>query len=152
MKKYLLYVFGIFIVFLVSISFMDVSTDISDDVMVSTELKTASFFQIGAFLDKETAYNLKQKENAVIEFDGEYYYVYKAILFEKENVNKMIEYLNDSNYYYYIKKRNMNNDDYLKVSELEGIMKTSTSEVAFLRINNNILKEYEAIYENNGND
>lgn len=152
MKKYLLYVFGIFIVFLVSISFMDVSTDISDDVMVSTELKTASFFQIGAFLDKETAYDLKQKENAVIEFDGEYYYVYKAILFEKENVNKMIEYLNDSNYYYYIKKRNMNNDDYLKVSELEGIMKTSTSEVAFLRINNNILKEYEAIYENNGND
>lgn len=131
MKKYLLYVFGIFIVFLVSISFMDVSTDISDDVMVSTELKTASFFQIGAFLDKETAYDLKQKENAVIEFDGEYYYVYKAILFEKENVNKMIEYLNDSNYYYYIKKRNMNNDDYLKVSELEGIMKQVHQKLRF---------------------
>lgn len=146
MNKYLLYIFGIFTVLTLAIIILEEQEEPTKQV--SIEQVEIKIFQIGAFKDIKSATNLKEKENSILIKTNDYYYVYKSILIKEENISKMINYLNDKNVYYYIKNDYIDSNKLKKIEEYENLMKDTTSELAFITINNKILKEYEGIYEN----
>lgn len=147
MKNLLAVSIGVIVSILIGSLFMKVSSkpEAAEFVSGSNEIKA---FQVAAFNTEDAALKEASNKNGIVIKDNNYYCVYVAILKEQENINKMVSYLNDTNTYYYIK--NIELDEYISTEliKYEELMKKTTSNVAFLRLNEQILK---FVGENNEN-
>lgn len=139
MKNVLAVSVGVIISILIGSLFMKVSSKPEQVKFVNANNETKAF-QIAAFNTLETALKEAENKKGIVIKDNDYYCVYIAILKDQENINKMISYLNDINTYYYIKNIEINNDLSDELIKYEELMKNTTSNVAFLKLNEQILK------------
>ena len=100
--------------------------------------------QIGVFTKEEYAFNLKQKYNGKVVYDDGVYRVYFSILFDKENINFITDYLEKNNIGY-ITKRIYISSNAKEIKKYENIMKQMKSEKGKLKINEEILNMYEGV-------
>lgn len=123
---------------------MGISKEPQENVTpVMSESNTIKAFQVGAFTSKETAEKEALSKSGKVITDGQYYYVYVAILSDQENIDKMINYLDEKNYYYYLKNINLSSEFKIELSKYEELMKQTTSHIAFLELNKRVLEMYE---------
>lgn len=124
--------------------FMKNSSDPVDTIPVSNSTyQDLKAFQIGAYTNVESANHEANEKDALVVSDGKYYYVYKAILSNTANIEKMINYLNKENVYYYIKNIDSSQNFKDELYKYEEMMRQTTSDIAFLELNKRILALYE---------
>lgn len=138
---------GVFIAILIGSLFMGISNREEDTTPVSSSNEIKAF-QIAAFNDQKTADEEANKKKGIVIKDNNYYCVYIAILKDQTNINKMISYLNENKTYYYLKTIDLNSDLTSELIKYEELMKNTTSNVAFLKLNDQILKLIGENYEN----
>ena len=144
MKNIIAVISAIFVSLLLGYAFMGVSKEPQENVTpVMSESNTIKAFQVGAFTSKETAEKEALSKSGKVITDGQYYYVYVAILSDQENIDKMINYLDEKNYYYYLKNINLSSEFKIELSKYEELMKQTTSHIAFLELNKRVLEMYE---------
>lgn len=100
-------------------------------------------FQLGSY-ENETLANKNKKKNTIIVKEDNMYCIYAAILSDKDNIERMIEYLNKTNTYYYIKDISSSSSFYQELYKYEMMMKETSSDVAFMELNKKILELYRS--------
>lgn len=143
MKNIFASVLAIIIVILIGSLFMKTTSSDEEISSVNHELNVIKAFQIGAYKTKESAVEIANKNNGAISFDGEYYYVYIAILEDLENIEKMMRYLSKNNTYYYLKNITVPENFKSNLIKYEELMKSTTTEIAFLELNKQLLRQYK---------
>lgn len=118
--------------------FMETTSDEIPVVNTNDQIKA---FQIGSYVKKE---NVEDKSGLIV-FDGEKYNVYYSILSNSKNIAYMISYLNKHKIKYYLKNINVSNNFQSELDYYEKLMLETASDVAFLELNNKILKAYEVL-------
>lgn len=105
-------------------------------------------FQLGAYNDYDSALKEAEKQSSIVVKDDEHYLVYSSLLSNTANIERMMNYLDDKNVYYYVKTIDANEEFTNELFKYEEMMKSSTSDIAFLRLNSKILELYGEEYEN----
>ena len=93
MKNIIAVISAIFVSLLLGYAFMGVSKEPQENVTpVMSESNTIKAFQVGAFTSKETAEKEALSKSGKVITDGQYYYVYVAILSDQEYIDKIKSY------------------------------------------------------------
>lgn len=143
MKNILVSVSSVIMAVLVGSLFIKVSNSketIQPTIMTNNSVKA---FQVGAYTNQTSANEEAISKEGVVSFDGEYYYVYIAILSDEENLEHMRRYLDKKNTYYYIKSIDVSQEFKNSLLTYEELMKESSSDIAFMQLNERILDLYE---------
>lgn len=105
-------------------------------------------FQLGAYSTLEQANKEAEEKNGIVVKDDIHYLVYSSLLSNTSNIERMMKYLDDKNIYYYVKTIDANDEFTSELYKYEEMMKSSTSDIAFLKLNSKILELYGEYYEN----
>lgn len=144
MKNVLASVLSVIVAVLIGSLFMKVSN--AEEEIVEPTISTNSSvkaFQVGAFTNQASAEEEAISKEGKVSYDGEFYYVYISILSDEKNLEQMRNYLDKKNIYYYIKTIDVNQEFKDSLITYEELMKESSSEVAFMQLNQRILDMYE---------
>lgn len=120
--------------------------NIDRDVKMAIKTEdTITFFQVGVFKQEENALNFMKKYNsAIIIKDNDYFRVIIAILTNEEAIIKEKAFFDSLGIEYYLKKENVNNEEFIKkLKEYEQLL-ISSSDETYNTINKKILKLYES--------
>lgn len=139
MKNIIATFLGLSVVLFLSTYFIQVSDDTQK---VSTNLVNPKIIQIGAFEEKDSADYMVNNIGGKIVKDDVFYYVYIGILSDTANIERIISYMNKNNIYYYIKDGNFNTSFLEELNKYEEMMKTTTSDIAFLELNKKVIDIY----------
>ena len=102
MKNIIAVILGIASSMLIATLFMDVSSSPSENVTpVMGEIGEIKAFQVGAFESIEKATDVANEKQGIVVSDDNLNYVYIAILSNSLNIERMINYLDSINSYYY---------------------------------------------------
>ena len=140
MKNILAITFGVIISVFIGSLFMRISSDedsLSSLVNYENNIKA---FQVAAYTSFNAALDEAKNKNGIVIKDEDYYCVYIAILRDSSNINRMIKHLNDNQTYYYVKNIDLSSEIQEELVKYEELMKNTTSDVAFLKLNDQILK------------
>lgn len=140
MKNILAVTFGVIISVIIGSLFMKVSNNPSDSSTLVNYENNIKAFQVAAYTSIQAAEEEAKNKNGIVIKDDDYYCVYIAILRDSSNVNRMIKYLNDTQTYYYVKNIDLSSDIQDNLTKYEELMKNTNSDVAFIKLNNQILK------------
>lgn len=140
MKNILAVTFGVIISVIIGSLFMKVSNNPSDSSTLVNYENNIKAFQVAAYTSIQAADEEAKNKNGIVIKDDDYYCVYIAILRDSSNVNRMIKYLNDTQTYYYVKNIDLSSDIQDNLTKYEELMKNTNSDVAFIKLNNQILK------------
>ena len=140
MKNILAVTFGVIISVIIGSLFMKVSNNPSDSSTLVNYENNIKAFQVAAYTSIQAAEEEDKNKNGIVIKDDDYYCVYIAILRDSSNVNRMIKYLNDTQTYYYVKNIDLSSDIQDNLTKYEELMKNTNSDVAFIKLNNQILK------------
>ncbi|MBO5475719.1 MAG: hypothetical protein J5982_04385 [Bacilli bacterium] len=140
MKNILAVTFGVIISVIIGSLFMKVSNNPSDSSTLVNYENNIKAFQVAAYTSTQAAEEEAKNKNGIVIKDDDYYCVYIAILRDSSNVNRMIKYLNDTQTYYYVKNIDLSSDIQDNLTKYEELMKNTNSDVAFIKLNNQILK------------
>ena len=146
MKSIIASILGVCCAILIGSLFMKQSGEV--EVPVMNVLSNPKAFQLGAYKDINVAQNQIDTVGGIIVSDSEYHYVYYAILADEANIDRMTDYLNNKNIYYYIKDINANDVFLNELTRYEELMKDTTTDIAFMELNKKILSIYGDNYEN----
>lgn len=141
MKQILTISLAVIVSIFIGTFFMKVSND-DADIPVMSDVKNVKAFQVGVYTNEENARREAELKKGIVVHENEYYYVYVAILAEQINIEKMSNYLNQNNIYYYIKDITVKEEFKQELFAFENMMFTTTSEVAFLQLNTKILESF----------
>lgn len=121
--------------------FQYVGTDLS---VLSFNKESAYAFQAGVYFDLEQAQKEAAKyTSAVVIKEDEYYHVYLNITKDEEVKNIMQKYYQSNNIDVHAKKINVSKDFLKELEKYESLIK-QTEESVYPKINQEILKAYEA--------
>ena len=148
MKNILAVTFGVIISVIIGSLFMKVSNNPSDSSTLVNYENNIKAFQVAAYTSIQSAEEEAKNKNGIVIKDDDYYCVYIAILRDSSNVNRMIKYLNDTQTYYYVKNIDLSSDIQDNLTKYEELMKNTNSDVAFIKLNNQILKMVGEFNEN----
>lgn len=126
--------------------FMDTSKE-ETNMPVMSEVSSTKVFKTGIFdnlNDSEKEASLKK--GIVLKKDDKYEVII-GILKSESNIERMIQYLNDLNIYYYIEDITLPLTFNDILNKYEDLMASSTSYVAFFQLNKKILERYRVLYE-----
>lgn len=144
MKKILITIIGALSIggIFAIVIFKNIDRDVK--MAIKTE-DTITFFQVGVFKQEENALNFMKKYNsAIIIKDNEYFRVIIAILTNEEAIIKEKAFFDSLGIEYYLKKENVNNEEFIKkLKEYEELL-ISSSDETYNTINKKILKLYES--------
>ena len=144
MKKILITIIGALSIggIFAIVIFKNIDRDVK--MAIKTE-DTITFFQVGVFKQEENALNFMKKYNsAIIIKDNEYFRVIIAILTNEEAIIKEKAFFDSLGIEYYLKKENINNEEFIKkLKEYEELL-ISSSDETYNTINKKILKLYES--------
>lgn len=140
MKNILAITFGVIIAVFIGSLFMKVSSDSDDSTTLVNYENNVKAFQVAAYNSRSSAEDEAKSKNGVVIKDEDYYCVYIAILRDSSNINRMIKYLNDTQTYYYVKNIDLSSEVQDNLTKYEELMKNTNSDVAFIKLNNQILK------------
>lgn len=141
MKNILSMIFAVVIAILLGTFLIKVSD--KEPTLETISISQLKAFQLGAY-ETEYSANKNKRENTIVVKEGNMYCIYAAILSEKANIERMINYLNNKNTYYYIKDISANTSFYEELYKYEMMMKETTSDVAFTELNNKILELFRS--------
>lgn len=147
MKSIITIFLGVVTSVLIGVLFID-ETSSSTTVPVSGSYGALVAFQLGAYNDYESALKEAEKQDAIVVQDNKHYLVYSSLLSNTANIERMMNYLDEKNVYYYVKTIDANEEFTNELFKYEEMMKSSTSDIAFLRLNTKILEIYGEQYEN----
>lgn len=142
MKNVVVGLLGLAFAVFVGLLFMD-STKNEETVPVINTNNQAKAFQLGAYNNLESANKEASLHGGKVIQDENYYYVYYSILQEQSNIEKMLNYLDKNNISYYLKNIEPDQSFLSKLTSYEELMKSTTSEIAFLELNKRIIESYE---------
>lgn len=148
LKNILAITFGVIIAVFIGSLFMRVSSENEETSTLVNYENNVKAFQVAAYTSLNAAKSEAEKKKGIVIQDGDYYCVYIAILRDSANINRMIKYLNDNQTYYYIKNIDLSGDAQNDLIKYEELMKNSNSDVAFLKLNDQILKMVGETHEN----
>ena len=140
MKNILAVTFGVIVAVFIGSLFMRVSSDTEEASTLVNYENNLKAFQVAAYNSLNAAEEEAKSKNGVVIKDDDYYCVYIAILRDSSNINRMIKYLNDNQTYYYVKNIDLSDEIQDNLIKYEELMKNTNSDVAFLKLNNQILK------------
>lgn len=123
---------------------MDVSGEVEE---VSDTYGNLIAFQLGAYKDEESAKRIAEEHDAIVVQEENYYVVYNAILSNSSNIDRMMDILDNDQVFYYAKVISASDLYIGELYKYEELMKNCTSDIAFLKLVNQILKKYEVTYE-----
>jgi hypothetical protein len=139
MKNIIAITIGVVISVLIGTLFANLTSKEDTSVVVSSTNETKAF-QVGSYTNFDNASIEATNKNGIVVKDGSYYCVYVSVLKDTANINKMVEYLNKNNIYYYIKNITISSELESELVKYEELMKNSSSDVAFMKLNEQILK------------
>lgn len=143
MKSIIVAVFSVIGAIFIGSLFMNVAS--TEEENTTPAINTSSIlkaFQVGAYKTEDSAKREAKLKGGIVASDGDYYYVYVSLLQEPDNIEKMINYLDDKNYYYYVKNIPASGTFLKELYKYEELMKGTTSKIAFLELNKRILEMY----------
>lgn len=140
MKNILAITSGVIIAVFIGSLFMRVSSDTEGTSTLVNYENNVKAFQVAAYTSLNAANDEAKSKNGVVIKDNDYYCVYIAILRDSSNINRMIKYLNDNQTYYYVKNIDLSSEIQDNLIKYEELMKNTNSDVAFIKLNNQILK------------
>ena len=144
MKKILITIIGALSIggIFAIVIFKNIDRDVK--MAIKTE-DTITFFQVGVFKQEENALNFMKKYNsAIIIKDQDYFRVIIAILTNEEAIIKEKAFFDSLGIEYYLKKENVNNEEFIKkLKEYEELL-ISSSDETYNTLNKKILKLYES--------
>ena len=140
MKNILAITFGVIVAVFIGSLFMRVSGDTEESTTLVNYENNVKAFQVAAYTSLNAANDEAKSKNGVVIKDNDYYCVYIAILRDSSNINRMIKYLNDNQTYYYVKNIDLSSEIQDNLIKYEELMKNTNSDVAFIKLNNQILK------------
>ena len=147
MKSIITIFFGVVTSVLIGVLFID-ETSSKTITPVSGKYGTLVAFQLGAYENYDQAEKEANLKDGIVIKDENFYLVYSSLLSNTLNIERMMEYLDDKNIYYYVKTIDANEEFTNELFKYEEMMKSCTSDIAFLKLNNKILDLYEEYYEN----
>lgn len=142
MKNIIWSILSVTFVVMIAVLFMEKTN--KHETMVEptiSEYKNVKAFQIGAFRNQDSAIAEATANDGIVIQEGELYLVVISLLEDADNIQQMIQYLNNNNMYYYIKNLNMKTT--YEITTLENMMHSTTSDIAYLRLNKQILNKYK---------
>lgn len=148
MKNILAITFGVIIAVFIGSLFMRVSSDVEESSTLVNYENNVKAFQVAAYTSLSSAQEEAKNKNGVVLKDDDYYCVYISILRDSTNINRMIKYLNDTQTYYYVKNIDLSSGAQENLTKYEELMKNTNSDVAFLKLNDQILKMVGEYNEN----
>lgn len=144
MKNLVTIFIGVMTSVLIGATFMDVSGEVEE---VNDTYGNLIAFQLGAYKDEESAKFIAEENDAIVVQEENYYVVYNAILSNSSNIDRMMNILDNSQVFYYAKVISASDLYIGELYKYEELMKNCTSDIAFLKLVNQILKKYEVTYE-----
>ena len=147
MKSMITIFLGVVTSVMIGILFIDESSS-KTITPVTSSYGSLVAFQLGAYNDYDSALKEAEKQSSIVVKDDEHYLVYSSLLSNTANIERMMNYLDDKNVYYYVKTIDANEEFTNELFKYEEMMKSSTSDIAFLRLNSKILELYGEEYEN----
>lgn len=147
MKSMITIFLGVVTSVMIGILFIDESSS-KPTATVNGSYGSLVAFQLGAYNDYDSALKEAEKQSSIVVKDDEHYLVYSSLLSNTANIERMMDYLDDKNIYYYVKTIDANEEFTNELFKYEEMMKSSTSDIAFLRLNSKILELYGDQYEN----
>lgn len=119
--------------------------------LVNLEGEKVFFLQVGVYSTEESknehTSNLK---SYVYELKDGKYYIYVALTQNQENVEKLKGYFEKNQYNIYVKEFTITNQKFLTVLKQYDEMLKEADEASYLTICGQVLKEYEELVTNDG--
>ncbi len=113
---------------------------------VITFSDNVTLFQMGVFSNYENAKKLKEEKNGIIVVDKDRYRVIKGILKSEETILKYTSYLDTFNETYYLKKINIDNEEFITYLKEMGILINKTEDVEVMnKLIEEILEKYKEL-------
>ncbi len=125
---------------------MDTSKE-ETNIPVMSEVSSPKVFKTGIFDNLNDSEKEASLKKGIALKKGDKYEVIIGILKSESNIERMIQYLNDFNIYYYIEDITLPPTFNDILNKYEDLMASSTSYVAFLQLNKKILERYKVLYE-----
>ena len=118
---------------------------------VFSETTIIYFLQQGVYSTKESMEdNTKLLSEYIYTLEDNQYRVFVGITSDKSNSEKLKELFNNKGIDIYIKERNIEDMAFVeKLKQYDEIIRTSTDESAILKLENQILNEYELVVKQN---
>lgn len=146
MKHAILTAFPFILSIVLCIIFMDTANE-EKNIPVISEVLIAKTFKTGVFDNLEEAEKEANLKKGIVISNNEKYEVIIGILKRSSNLERMIDYLDEKNTYYYIEDTHITDSFNDILNKYEELMNSSTSSVAFLQLNKKILERYKILYE-----
>ncbi len=146
MKHAILTAFPFILSIVLCIIFMDTANE-EKNIPVISEVLIAKTFKTGVFDNLEEAEKEANLKKGIVISNNEKYEVIIGILKRSSNLERMIDYLDEKNTYYYIEDIHITDSFNDILNKYEELMNSSTSSVAFLQLNKKILERYKILYE-----
>lgn len=146
MKHAILTAFPFILSIVLCIIFMDTANE-EKNIPVISEVLIAKTFKTGVFDNLEEAEKEANLKKGIVISNNEKYEVIIGILKHSSNLERMIDYLDEKNTYYYIEDIHITDPFNDILNKYEELMNSSTSSVAFLQLNKKILERYKILYE-----
>lgn len=107
---------------------------------------TVYAFQVGTFTNNDDAINkLDELPSGIVIKNNNEYEIYVALYKDLEIVNKMVEYYNENNINIYLKMINVNKEFYNILDNYEEIIRKSTDNTIYDKVNQSVLKTYNEV-------
>lgn len=104
---------------------------------------TLKAFQIGAYSTKEAAEDIVSNVGGKVIEGEKLFYVYYTVLSGSHNIEKMINYLDKNNIYYYVKNVSASEKFRGELLKYEELMEATKSDIAFQELNKQLINLYE---------